>query len=77
MNQENEIENDSTKQTKKFDKPIFQTQSIKEAIEYSFAVAQKGDIVLLSPACASFDLFQNYMDRGEQFRQNVLNLIKN
>jgi UDP-N-acetylmuramoylalanine--D-glutamate ligase len=38
--------------------------------------AQKGDVVLLSPACASFDLFKNYEDRGDQFRKAVLELKK-
>jgi UDP-N-acetylmuramoylalanine--D-glutamate ligase len=39
-------------------------------------VAQQGDVVLLSPACASFDLFRNYEDRGNQFREAVQELKK-
>ncbi|MCK9154762.1 MAG: UDP-N-acetylmuramoyl-L-alanine--D-glutamate ligase [Paludibacteraceae bacterium] len=45
--------------------------SMKEAVEKSFAFAQKGDTVLLSPCCASFDLFQSYEDRGRQFKEQV------
>jgi UDP-N-acetylmuramoylalanine--D-glutamate ligase len=53
---------------------IRETQNIKEAITWSRQMAQKGDVVLLSPACASFDLFKNYEDRGDQFRAGVLDL---
>ncbi len=48
--------------------------SAKEAVELAFAMAQKGDVVLLSPACASFDLFKNYEDRGDQFKEAVRSL---
>jgi len=51
--------------------PLYETLSVTEAIEQSQAVAQAGDVVLLSPACASFDLFRNYEDRGDQFRAAV------
>lgn len=47
--------------------PVFDTHSMEEAVEAAYAQAEKGDTVLLSPACASFDLFQNYEDRGRQF----------
>ncbi|MFN6945250.1 MAG: UDP-N-acetylmuramoyl-L-alanine--D-glutamate ligase [Cytophagaceae bacterium] len=47
------------------------TDSMKDAVEKAFNLAEKGDVVLLSPACASFDLFRNYEDRGEQFKQAV------
>ena len=55
---------------------ITETQSIDQAVQQSLQFAQPGDVVLLSPACASFDLFKNYEDRGEQFRQAVLELIR-
>ena len=43
----------------------------KEAVDKAYSMAEKGDIVLLSPCCASFDLFKNYEDRGLQFKQCV------
>ncbi len=55
---------------------IYETQSIKELVRLANQVAQNGDVVLLSPACASFDLFKNYEDRGNQFRAAVLELKK-
>lgn len=48
--------------------------SAQEAVQSAFHVADKGDVVLLSPACASFDLFKNYEDRGRQFKQAVKEL---
>ena len=50
------------------------TQSAKEAVIYAYNLAKKGEIVLLSPACASFDLFENYQDRGDQFKKAVKEL---
>ena len=51
---------------------IEETQSCREVIKISQQYAHVGDVVLLSPACASFDLFNNYIDRGDQFRTAVL-----
>lgn len=53
---------------------IVNTQNMNEAVEVSYHLAQKGDTVLLSPACASFDLFKNYEDRGDQFKAAVKEL---
>lgn len=53
---------------------IVDTASAEDAVQTSFKLATKGDAVLLSPACASFDLFKNYEDRGTQFKQAVKNL---
>lgn len=50
------------------------TSSAKEAVQAAFHFANKGDVVLLSPACASFDLFKNYEDRGKQFKDAVKEL---
>ncbi|WP_417619649.1 UDP-N-acetylmuramoyl-L-alanine--D-glutamate ligase [Oceanihabitans sediminis] len=53
---------------------IVETQYMTEAIKIAYKLAESGDNVLLSPACASFDLFENYEDRGRQFKEAVRNL---
>jgi len=53
---------------------IFDARSIDETLSIAYEHAEKGDTVLLSPCCASFDLFKNYEDRGEQFKKGVLKL---
>lgn len=53
---------------------MIDTLSAEEAVQTAFRIATKGDTVLLSPACASFDLFKNYEDRGQQFKKAVKDL---
>jgi UDP-N-acetylmuramoylalanine--D-glutamate ligase len=53
---------------------IVETSTMEEAVRSSYYLAKKGDTVLLSPACASFDLFANYEDRGRKFKEAVRNL---
>lgn len=53
---------------------MINTESAKDAVEAAFHFADKGDVVLLSPACASFDLFKNYEDRGNKFIEAVKDL---
>jgi len=52
--------------------PISAVDNLNDAMLQAMQFSVKGDIVLLSPACASFDLFKNYMDRGNQFKEWVL-----
>ncbi len=53
---------------------IVETQYMSEAVKIAYKIAKAGDNVLLSPACASFDLFENYEDRGRQFKEAVRSL---
>ncbi|VAV83325.1 UDP-N-acetylmuramoylalanine--D-glutamate ligase [hydrothermal vent metagenome] len=53
---------------------IIETQFMSEAVKIAYKIAEAGDNVLLSPACASFDLFENYEDRGRQFKEAVRKL---
>jgi UDP-N-acetylmuramoylalanine--D-glutamate ligase len=53
---------------------VYDTKSMHEAVKTAYQIAYEGDAVLLSPACASFDLFENYEDRGTQFKNEVRNL---
>ena len=53
---------------------IIDTQSAKDAVLAAYSLAEKDNVVLLAPACASFDLFKNYEDRGDQFKEAVRNL---
>jgi UDP-N-acetylmuramoylalanine--D-glutamate ligase len=54
--------------------PMVESQNMDEAVNCAYHMAEKGFKVLLSPACASFDLFENYEDRGNQFKQSVREL---
>ncbi len=55
-------------------KNMVDTMSMEEAVKAAYYLSRNGDTVLLSPACASFDLFENYEDRGAQFKREVRNL---
>lgn len=57
--------------------PMAEARSAQEAVQLASRMASPGDVVLLSPACASFDLFRNYEDRGDQFRAEAKALLKN
>ena len=57
-----------------FGLPVADVQSMQDAVNAAYKMAQKGETVLLSPCCASFDLFKSYEDRGEQFKKCVRNL---
>ena len=48
--------------------------AMEEAVKVAYKIAERGDTVLLSPACASFDLFDNYEDRGNQFKEDIKKL---
>lgn len=54
--------------------PMVETTSMNEAVKIAYKMATRGDAVLLSPACASFDLFNNYEDRGDQFKAAIRKL---
>ncbi|MAU17246.1 MAG: UDP-N-acetylmuramoyl-L-alanine--D-glutamate ligase [Muricauda sp.] len=53
---------------------VVETYSMEEAVKVAYKISERGDSVLLSPACASFDLFKNYEDRGNQFKTAIKNL---
>jgi UDP-N-acetylmuramoylalanine--D-glutamate ligase len=57
-----------------FGLPVADVQSMEDAVNAAYQMAKKGETVLLSPCCASFDLFKSYEDRGEQFKKCVRNL---
>ncbi len=56
-------------------KPLVKPATLHEAVEKAFEMARPGDVVLLSPACASFDMFNDFEDRGRQFKQ-IVNALK-
>ena len=69
------LDNSKIHEAFKEDVPIIRdAKSADEAVQAAFELSEKGDVVLLSPACASFDLFENYEDRGRQFIEAVKNL---
>ena len=68
---------DNSKLHKAFDgkiERIVDTNNVEDAVAHAYKNAASGEVVLLSPACASFDLFENYEDRGRQFKNLVREL---
>ncbi len=55
-------------------KELIDVTTMTDAVKAAYKISEKGDVVLLSPACASFDLFKNYEDRGKQFKNAVIEL---
>jgi UDP-N-acetylmuramoylalanine--D-glutamate ligase len=54
--------------------PVHDAVSMDEAVERAFELAQPGGVVLLAPACASFDMFRDYAERGQKFKDAVRRL---
>ena len=55
--------------------PVVMADDLKAAVQHCKVHAEPGDVVLLSPACSSFDMFRNFEDRGEQFTQAVAEVL--
>ena len=53
---------------------VYEVDTMKDAVELAFSLSKNGDAVLLSPACASWDMFKSYEERGDLFKQLVLSL---
>jgi UDP-N-acetylmuramoylalanine--D-glutamate ligase len=56
--------------------PVYEVASLKEAVSTAFEVARPQGVVLLAPACASFDMFQDYAERGRRFKEEVASLAR-
>jgi UDP-N-acetylmuramoylalanine--D-glutamate ligase len=56
--------------------PLVRVETLEEAVDAARNAAQEGDVVLLSPACTSYDAYENFEQRGEQFRVLVRQMIK-
>ena len=56
--------------------PIYKCQSLNQAVQMANKISIKGDIVLFSPASASFDMFKNFAERGEIFKAYVRDIVK-
>ena len=59
----------------KYEEQVFNFAKFEEAVRFAYNSAEKGDIVLLSPACSSYDEFSSYIERGEKFKEIILELI--